>query len=327
MRVACFTSASYSYFDRVRVLFETVREFHPEWENWLCLVDEDPPDFALDIDHEDVDRVVRLGDLGIDESLAWAFQHDVVELCTAVKGPMLCHMLAQGIDKVIYLDPDTALFGRLEEVLDLLDRHSAVLTPHQIDPDKTRAAILDNEIGSLKYGIYNLGFVAVRNEPRGLAFAQWWRDRLLEFCFDDVPNGLFTDQKWCNHAPVFFPEIATLRHRGYNVASWNLSQRPIRIGVDGAITAGADPLKFFHFTKVTHVGELMLERYAGGRIEVFELIEWYKRRLASKALRGVPARWWHYGTYLNGSPISKEDRLAHRQRWLAGQRIGNPFAI
>jgi hypothetical protein len=276
---------------------------------------------------EDIDRVVKLEGLGVKEPLAWAFEHDVVELCTAVKGAMLCHMLEQGIDKVIYLDPDIALFGALDEVLALLDRHSAVLTPHQIDPDTDRGAIVDNEIGSLKYGIYNLGFVAVSNTGPGIAFARWWRDRLLEFCFDDVENGLFTDQKWCNHAPVFFPEITVLRHRGYNVASWNLSQRPIRIAADGKITAGGDPLKFFHFTKVTHVGEAMLERYAGGRSEVFELMHWYKTRLRANAAKGVPSGWWHFGTYSDGRPILKEERVAYRQLRLRQKHLANPFAV
>ena len=326
MRVACYTSASFNYLDRARVLFETVREFHPEWETWFCVADEEPPGFSLDLSRENIDRVVKLRDLPITEPLAWAFEHDIVELCTAVKGPCLDLMLQEGVDKVIYLDPDTVLFGRLDEVLELLDKHSAVLTPHQLAPDTQRMAIIDNEIGSLKYGIYNLGFVAVSNTPAGRSFAHWWRDRLLEFCFDAPELGLFTDQKWCNHAPVFFPDVAVLRHRGYNVASWNLSQRPIRIGRDGRITAGDDPLKFFHFTKVTHVGQTMLERYSGGRLEVFELMFWYKRRLAAHAVQGLPPDWWYYGRYEDGRAITKEDRLAHRTARQSRQHLGNPFA-
>ena len=326
MRVACFTSASYNYLDRARVLFETVREFHPDWETWFCLADEEPPGFALDLSREQIDRVVKLRDLPIAEPLAWAFEHDIVELCTAVKGPCLSLMLRDGVDKVIYLDPDTVLFGRLDEVLELLDAHSAVLTPHLVTPEVQRHAIMDNEIGALKYGIFNLGFVAVSNTPAGCSFADWWRDRLLEFCFDDPAMGLFTDQKWCNHAPVFFPELAILRHKGYNVASWNLSQRPIRIEPDGCITAGGDALKFFHFTKVTHVGRTMLERYCGGRLEVFELMNWYQRRLQAHAVQGLPPGWWHYGRYANGCEIIKADRLAHRAARLSGNYLGNPFA-
>ncbi|UJW85855.1 hypothetical protein [Devosia sp. SL43] len=325
MRKAFFTSASFAYLDRARVLFQTLRKFHPDWELWLCLVDEEPEGFSFDPSIERLDFVVRLQDLGIDNVLSWAFQHDVVELCTAVKGPMLCHMLSLGVDKVIYLDPDIAVFSALTEVESLLDSHDGVLTPHQIVPDSDISAIVDNEIGSLKYGIYNLGFLAVAGTEEGKRFARWWRDRLMHFCFDDVPSGLFTDQKWCNHAPVFFPGIATLRHPGYNVASWNLSQRPIEIALDGVITAAGSPLRFFHFTKITHVGELMIERYSGDRLAVFEILKWYKDRLRLNGT-SVPSGWWHYGKYLNGTPITAADRNIHRVLRDQQRHLANPFA-
>jgi hypothetical protein len=200
------------------------------------------------------------------------------------------------------------------------------LTPHQIEPDTDRSAIIDNEVGSLKYGIYNLGFLAVAGTAEGRRFARWWRDRLHEFCFDDVPNGLFTDQRWCDHVPVFFDGVHILRDPGYNVASWNLSRRPITIEQDGTIRAAGQILRFFHFTKVTHVGEIMLERYSGGRIEVFELMKWYRDCLASHAVSGLPKSWWAYGQYANGSKVEREHRLAYRQDPELRARYPDPFA-
>ena len=78
--------------------------------------------------------------------------------------------------------------------------------------------IIDNEIGSLKWGIYNLGFLGVRNGPVGSDFADWWAERLRHFCFDRLEAGLFTDQKWINHVPVLLrrrrhPQGAPLQRR------------------------------------------------------------------------------------------------------------------
>jgi hypothetical protein len=324
--VHCFTSASFAYLDRVRVLGETLRRHHPDWTFSLCLSDQEPPGFTFDPAHEPIDHVVRVGELGIPDLRRWIFDHDVVELCTAVKGPMLCRMLERGARKVIYLDPDIALFGDLREVEALLDRHDVVLTPHQVEPDSERQAILDNEIGSLKYGIYNLGFLAVANTAEGQRFARWWRDRLLEFCFDDVANGLFTDQRWCDHAPVFFSGVHVLRDPGYNVASWNQSRRPISIEEDGSVRAAGRPLRFFHFTKVTWVGEMMLERYSGGRLAVFELMKWYRLRLVANAAVGLPLGWWAYGRYTNGTPISRVHRRMYRDRPDLRKRYPDPFS-
>lgn len=323
----CFTSASFAYLDRVRVLGETLRRHHPGWTLWLCLSDREPPGFEFDLALEPIDRVVRLEELGIADPVRWVFDHDVIELCTAVKGQMLCRLLESGAHKVIYLDPDIALLGDLGDIELLLDSHDVLLTPHQLEPDNERQTILDNEIGSsLKHGIYNLGFLAVANTDEGCRFARWWRDRLLEFCFDDIPNGLFTDQRWCDLAPAFFQGVHILRDPGYNVASWNLSRRPISIEEDGRICAAGEPLRFFHFTKINGAGETMLTRYAGGRLAVFELMHWYRTRLVQHAVVGLPDGWWAYGVYADGSPIPRAHRLAYRTRPDLRERFPDPFA-
>lgn len=323
--VHCFTSASFAYLDRIRVLAETLRRYHPDWRLWLCLVDQEPLSFSFDADREWLAGVVRVTELGIPDLRRQLFTHDVVELCTAVKGAMLHRLLQRGAEKVIYLDPDIAVLGSLAEVEALLDRHDIVLTPHQLEPDESPQAIRDNEIGSLKYGIYNLGFLAVSGREEGRRFACWWRDRLLEHCYDEVPEGLFTDQRWCDLVPAFFAGTHVLRDPGYNVASWNLSRRPISIGTDGTIRAGGRPLRFFHFTKVNWVGEVMLERYAGDRIEVFELMQWYRRRLTAHAPEQLPEGWWAYARYTDGTPIPRRHRRLYRDSVDLQQRHPNPF--
>jgi hypothetical protein len=321
----CFTSATFAYLDRVRVLGETLRRHHPDWSLSLCLPDKPPPGFNLDFAGEVFDQVVGIEDLDIPRAPAWIFEHGVVELCTAVKGAMLCRLLDAGAEKIIYLDPDIALFGSLQPVVDLLDTHDIILTPHRLMPETETIPIIDYEIGALKHGIYNLGFLAVAGRGEGQRFARWWRDRLRDFCFDDIPNGLFTDQRWCDHVPGLFDRVHVLRDPGYNVASWNLGQRPLAITADGSLLAAGCPLRFFHFTKVPGIGEAMIEAYAGGRIEVFELLAWYRGRLAAHVVAGLPPGWWAYGHYDDGSPIAREHRIAYR-RQDKHDRATDPFA-
>jgi len=324
--VHCFTSATFAYLDRARVLGETLRRHHPDWTFWLCLPDEEPPGFAFDPGREPFDHVVRPADLGIPDLTAWIFGHDVVELCTAVKGAMLHRLLENGAGKVVYLDPDIALFADLRPVEALLERHAVVLTPHLLHAETTVQGVLDNEIGALKHGIYNLGFLAVANTGEGRRFAQWWRDRLLAHCMDDVHAGLFTDQRWCDHAPALFDGVHVLRDPGYNVASWNVAHRPVEIGPDGVIRAAGRPLRFFHFTKLGAVGRTMLERNAGDRLAVFELVKWYEAALARHAAAGVPKGWWAYGTYADGTPIPRAHRRAYRAQPELRRRFPDPFA-
>jgi hypothetical protein len=324
--VHCFTSATLGYLDRVRVLGETLRRHQPRWTFSLCLCDREPPGFSLRPGREPFDGVVRIDELGIERLRPWIFEHDVVELCTAVKGPMLCRLLDEGASRVVYLDPDIAVLGDLAQIETLLSKHDVLLTPHTLQPEEERNAVLDNEIGSLKHGAYNLGFVAVANTGGGRAFARWWRERLLAFCFDDIPGGLFTDQRWCDLAPALFPGVHILRDPGYNVASWNLSHRPVSIERDGRILAAGVPLRFFHFTKVPGIGERMIERYAGGSLAVHEILAWYRARLAANGAAGVPDGWWAYGCYADGATIPAAHRLAYRRCRPLRERFPDPFA-
>jgi len=308
------------------VLAETVRRHHPDWTMWLLLSDEAPEGFEFNLTGENFDHVLTIGELGIPEWRRWMFGHDVVELCTAVKGPMMARLLEQGAEAVVYLDPDTAVFSPLDDVLAMLEKHSVVLTPHLSTQESSPEGILDNEIGSLKHGVYNLGFAAVRNVPEGIRFARWWRDRLLAFCHDDVPNGLFTDQRWCDLVPALFDGVGVLRNSGYNVASWNLGNRPISLEADGTIRAGDDKLRFFHFTKVNSVGEGMLAKYSYGRTEVFELLRWYRSRLTAHTAHGLPNGWWAFGTYADGTSIKRAHRLTWRNRADVRAHFEDPFA-
>ncbi len=121
----------------------------------------------------------------------------MVEVCTAVKGPFLHQACASDAEVVIYLDPDTALFSSLSPLIDLLAHDDILLTPHLVDANTERQAIFDNDLSASRTGIFNLGFVAVKAGGEGARFGQWWNDRLLEYCYDDMLQGLFVDQKWC----------------------------------------------------------------------------------------------------------------------------------
>lgn len=324
--VHCFTSISFSYLDRARVLAETVKRFHPDWILWLCLSDREPHGFTFDIQSENFDHLVRIDDLAMPDMERWIFGHNVVELCTAVKGAMLCYMLEHGAEKVVYIDPDIALFDTLGDIPRLLDRHDIVLTPHLTAPETTIPRICDNEIGALKHGTFNLGFVAVSGRDDGRRFAAWWKERLRDFCYDDIPAGLFTDQRWCDLVPSLFGNTHILRDPGYNVASWNLINRPIEIHWDGRITAGGHPLRFFHFTKINSVGEAALTQNADGRHEVFELVRWYRARLAANAAEHLPPGWWAFARYDDGTSIAARDRTLYRCQSGLREQFQHPFA-
>jgi hypothetical protein len=326
VRVVCFSSFTFNYLDRARVLFASLKKHHPDWHLIGLMTDELPLGVHFD-PNEEIFEVVYSNDLGLSNYRSWLFKHDIVEACTAVKGPFL-RLLCESnrYDVALYLDPDTCVFNRLDPILDLLQTYDILLTPHILSPETTPEAIEDNEITPLWAGIYNLGFVAVRTTGEGAAFANWWADRLTSYCYDDVGRGLFVDQRWCDHVPALFDAVHILRDPGYNVASWNISRRTVSIRHDGEIYVNEVPLRFWHFTKLGPLGDLMTKKYAGANFQVHEIWRWYRQQVAAARLVGCPKGYWSYSHFADGAAIRKPVRLFYRGRRDLQAAFQDPFA-
>lgn len=320
-----FTSAACNYIPKVRMLFQSLRKHHPEAILHLALADEMVPE--LDLDAEPFDEVAAIADLGIPEWRAWAFSHSIVELATAIKPFFLSRLLArEDCGQVLYLDPDMVVFSRLDDIIESLQEASIVLTPHQTEAESSLAAIIDNEICSLKHGVYNLGFVGVANDSEGHRFAAWWSSRLYHFCRSEIHNGLFTDQRWIDLVPALFDGVGICKSPRHNTATWNLTTREMTRDQDGRYYVNDQPLGFYHFTGFDNGSHrIMANRNAPGNVAVQTLIEWYEsntRDLALDPLSKVP---WAFGTYSNGLPIERTHRFIYRERVDLQRAFDNPF--
>ncbi|MBL6082586.1 hypothetical protein JMJ56_31980 [Belnapia sp. T18] len=324
-KIQCFTSFSFSYLTRAIMLARTLKAVHPDWQIWAMLVDEPPPNLDPDVALADFDSYIYAKDLGFPNFSSWIFKHDIVEACTAVKGQMMSHLLNSDADKVFYFDPDIAIFHPLDSLVSKLNASSILLTPHQVDANSAEGVIRDNEITSLKYGIFNLGFVAVKNDTSGRKFANWWAKQLYIACYDEVENGIFTDQKWCDLVPALFDKVKVERDPGCNVASWNLSTRRISFNDKGVALVNGSPLKFYHYTKINAAGDLMTEKYAGDNVEILEVWNWYKKAIKHIHMDGIPSGYWSYGKFNNGVKISKGARVFYRNRPDLMKAFSDPF--
>ena len=150
---------------------------------------------------------------------------------------------------LVYLDPDILLFRPMVEVFDGLGAHNIVLIPHIMQPLQDGKEPSDLSI--MKSGVYNLGFLGVRNDPEARALIAWWGERCYLHCRVDVAGHMFTDQRWMDLAPAFVPNPLILRHPGYDVAYWNLAHRRMEQDGDGAWLVNGDPLVFFHFSGIS----------------------------------------------------------------------------
>ena len=311
-----FTSINNAYLPKAIVLTESLRRVYGNEAHVTCMLSDSKRD---DVDYSVFDDLLTIDqlDLPVPSVEAWIFKHTVVELCTAVKPWAFKKIFAKyNADTIVYMDPDTVAYSPLEEIYKLIPEHPVILTPHVTMPATNRDNLLDGEmLGCLRHGVFNLGFLALANHGEGVMFLDWWAKRCLDWCYDDAPKGLFTDQRWIDLAPCFFRTLHVLRHPGYNMATWNLYYR--KLGRDSAhnLTVNNEVLlRFFHFSGFdigTH--ELMLKKHAQGDSLLAEITNWYVSEQDLHGQKVLGNRPGAYDFFGSGQRVERDWRATYRE--------------
>lgn len=320
--IAVFTIASKNYLSYARVLMDSIKTFHRDLvDEYLLLADEVAGEF--DAEKEDF-NVIEARELGIPDFEKMAFKYDIIEFNTAVKPFFIKHLFDKGYRKVIYFDPDIMLFNKLDLLFDLLDSYSIVLTPHMTEPLPPEDTQKPSEQQLLVGGTYNLGFIALSWSEETERFCKWWCRKCSQACFSELESGLFVDQKWINLVPGFFESVYIMRHRGFNMAYWNLHERKL----EGNLINGKDPLIFFHFSGVS-VGDLNgISRHQNRftlemRQDLREMFDLYRDRLVVADFTRTSSWSYRYGTFDDGTPIPCSARRLYA---IVEEVFPNPFS-
>lgn len=324
-RAAICTIISCNYLALARTLMQSVEQHHPECARHVLLVDENRGRFDPAAERF---QVLPVADLALPHARRFLYRYSLLELNTAVKPWFLQRLFEQyGYDQVTYLDPDIALYGRLDEVTrSLADSGLAVLTPHLTAPVCDTLRPSEHDI--LKAGTYNLGFLALRRHPRLADFLRWWQTHLEYDCRVNLAENLFVDQRWMDLAPALFPDVQVLRDPGYNVAYWNVHQRPVTRH-EGRYWVQDRPLAFFHFSGLEPLAPEHFSRHQN-RLRLRDLgdaealVREYCRRVLDNGQRACRVWSYAFGKLADGTPITDAMRQVYRET-PAAQTDADPF--
>jgi hypothetical protein len=113
-----------------------------------------------------------------------------------------------------------------------------------------------------RYGLYNVGWLTFTRDQRGLACLDDWRRRCIDWCYFREEDGKFADQKYLDDWPRRFDGVVVLRHKGANVALWNLEGS--EVGEQGGnVSIDGEPLLFFHFHRLKQLRPWLFRTDAG----------------------------------------------------------------
>lgn len=329
MRIAVYTSCSMNYLPKARVLADSLARNSPGATLTLCLNDEPPP--GLDLAQEPFERVWLPGDLGYDRG--WIFQHNVMELCTAVKGRALLRLMQEEPDAelVLYLDPDVYVFNPLELIHPMMGEDQIGLVPHILAPEETDIGVRLTEMSVTEHGIFNLGHLVIRPGENARAFADWWTARLDRYCFDDRERGLFTDQRWVDLAPAIFDGVRILKAPTLDVASWNLFGRVIRQtepGNERSFIVDDQPLITYHFsgTGPTGTHKRVREIFDPGNGATAEIERIYEAAIAARGQAQLEHTPPAFDFFDDGTAVTATARKLYRRHADLRQAFPDPYA-
>ena len=241
--ILVFTVCSNNYLAQAVILGKSLLIHNPNYKFKIGLVDKK----NTQIDYSEIPfEIVEVGEIDIPDFPDMILRYDIVELNTSVKPSYFKYFFnSADVDAIIYLDPDIQVFAPFNDLEKELVNSDIIITPHFCSPlndDKWQA-----EEDFLNSGLYNLGFIAIKNTINGNKMLNWWAERLRTKAYIDFKRGLFTDQIWINFVPLFFEKVKIFFNVGYNVAYWNLHERLINIQNGNYYVNEKQPLIFYHF--------------------------------------------------------------------------------
>lgn len=325
-RIAAGTIAAKRHLSLARVLAQSFRQYHPEIPFFVLLADdiEDHFDPA-----QEPFEIVRLSVLKIPDLPRFCFQYRQPELTYAATPYLLAHLLERDFDGACFFKQESLVLDELTPIFERLSQHSILLTPHLLEP-LTDEGRHERELNVLQSGVYNVGFLGVRNTETTQTFLSWWRERLYRHCRHDISRGMHYEQRWLDLVPSFFEDVHLVCNRGFNIGHWNLPERRLQSHAN-KLTVDGEVCRFFRFSGFNPDEPLAVTRYSS-RVRMADLgpaahIFARYHQLLSAARYGETKTWrYAYDYFDNGVPIPDVARELYHGLGDDVGRFGDPFA-
>jgi hypothetical protein len=155
---------------------------------------------------------------------------------------------------LVYVDADLCFYSDPGPIFDAMGGASVGITPHRF-PEQ------DSDLGM--FGVYNVGFLAFRNDAAARAVLADWRTRCIEWCYDNLEQDRFADQKYLDVWPARFPGVHVVTNPAAGLASWNWRGHAIDATGDPPTVDGR-PLIFYHYHGFRALGRWLYDAGPAG---------------------------------------------------------------
>lgn len=249
-----------TYFDRYYLprglaLYQSLQQHCPKFKLWILCMDQELTKILEQAQLPNVEAI-SLEDLERHDRdlLAAKANRNALEYYFTCTPALSRYVLDKWdyIDLLTYLDSGLFFYSNPEPIFTEMEQHSTAIIEHRY-PDYLRPELEP-------YGIYNVGWVTFRRDEAGQQCLDWWREQCIVWCYDRYEDGKHGDQKYLDLWPERFPKVAVIKHKGANLAPWNLMNYQYAFRNDH-IYVDDDPLIFFHFTRFKQMNNWLYDTH------------------------------------------------------------------
>ncbi len=207
---------------------------------WILCMDEESKTLLEKLALPHV-KLLTLDDLNDPELMAVRSERNASEFSWTSKSVLMNYLMKDSIpagEGLAWLDSDQFLFASPHGLYEHMKNSSIVIVPHRFSPP--------NPGKESMVGIYNAGWIFIRNDANGRQCLTEWRAQCIEWCYDRKEDGKFGDQPYLNAWPQKYAGVMSLDWIGVNAGPWNLPGKKVRKEGENIYLDG-ESLIFYHF--------------------------------------------------------------------------------
>lgn len=143
------------------------------------------------------------------------------------------------LNHIVWLDSDIVFYSDPQPIFNELKLCSILLT-------KEGFKGINKKLKNV-YGVFNTGLMGFKRNEYSIKRIDWLRKKCIEWCYDWILPGKWSDQMYLNHWDKRFKGVRVIKNIGINATAWNVQGCKAR-KIDNEIYLDDTKLIFYHYS-------------------------------------------------------------------------------
>lgn len=228
-----------NYLYKGLTLYTSLQKHNGDFHLWILCMDNTTYSLLNKMQLKNV-TLISLREFENERLLSVKKERTVAEYSWTAAANLLWHMMKiiKDEETITYLDSDMYFFADPKIVYEEIGGASIAIVEHRLQGIMKK---LEKFVGK-----YNVGWISMKKDVAGLKTCEWWKDKVLDWCFARFEGGKLGDQHYLNDWPTRFKNVQVIKHLGADVAPWNINNEKISIK-NNQVYIADKKLIFYHF--------------------------------------------------------------------------------